>query len=132
MMKEKDFFVEKRKYIRLDLSTKVNFQIEQKEQVSLDKISAMSKNLSMKGVCFVYNKKIDPGTVLRLEIFLPDQSQPVHVAGQVRWSAPSSLECQKNMFDIGVKLLIVEKPDMERFLSYVCEKAFDEAKKHLK
>ncbi|NQT45905.1 MAG: PilZ domain-containing protein [Candidatus Omnitrophica bacterium] len=124
---------EKRKYIRIDSETKVNFHTKEgiAKKGPSDKTSALIKNLSVEGICFASDKQIEKGTFLALEVFLPSQKQPLHLDGKVAWSKPAQLKKGKEAFDIGVKLFTIEKGDENKFIGYVCDKMMHHLSKYL-
>jgi len=119
---QEEGFIEKRKYIRFDIDAEVNFQVLDKNRVTLETASALAKNLSIEGVCFISHKKLEPGRIIKLEIILPYQSRPLHLEGKIRWSHPIKNQEGKERFEVGVKLLIVEKSDETKFIRYVYDK----------
>ena len=116
-------YIEKRKFVRFDVQTKVNVQIqsEQKGKVSSVKVSGISKNFSVEGASFISDRKLEPGSKLKLEIFLSQRSKPVHLKGQIMWSRPLNLPDGKEIYETGVKIATVEKSDEARFIKYVCD-----------
>ena len=116
-------FIEKRKYARLDIRSKVNFSIKEtdkdgKELIS-DRFRAIGKNIGVEGILFTCNKEIKPGTVLDLEIFFPDREDPVYIQGEVKRCVPAKEESE---FDIGLQFLSVDKNHVLMMIEYVCGK----------
>jgi Tfp pilus assembly protein PilZ len=107
------YATETKVYFRVvyEIKTKVEFQIvyEGKGNGLSQKYSAISKNVSVEGLCFASNKQLQKGDALYLEVYLPQRKQPIRMQGQVRWSQPiSPEEKQIHLFDTGVKLTNVE------------------------
>lgn len=126
-------FVDKRRYIRFDSEIKISFQIKDKtkEQNPSRAVSAITKNLSTEGICFVSDRKLEPGSVLELEILLPSHPQPLHLEGRVVWLCPLQQQEAKEIFDVGVKLFTLEKADENRFVGYICDKMTQHLSRYL-
>ncbi len=94
--------------IAYDFRTKVNYQVVEQEKTLSRKYSALSRNISAEGICFVSEKKLEKGDVLSMEIQLPGEKAVIPMTGEVRWSSLASDETiSDNKFDTGVKLLTV-------------------------
>lgn len=130
---EKKGYEEKRRYVRFGVQTKVNFQVQQRHQAKtpLERVSAITKNLSVKGACFISDTRLQPGDMLKLEITLPSQSEPLHLEAQVIWSDPIRLPDGKEMYETGVKLFTLEKSDESRFIEYTCDKMMQRLSQYL-
>ncbi len=114
-------FVNRRRYLRFNSESKINFQVQKKgrNQTLSEKTSAITRNLSIEGICFICEKNLTPGDIIKLEIVLPSQSQPLHLEGQVQWVG--SLKPTENIevFEAGVKLFTFkEEEDENRFIEY--------------
>ncbi len=114
-------FIEKRRYIRFDIAAKVKFQVsaENKNETPSQMVTAISKNLSVEGIRFTSEKKLETGTMLKLEINLPLQLKPLEIEGQVKWCQSLMQPDGKEYFETGVKLFTIEKCDETRFVGYV-------------
>ncbi len=111
---------DKRKFDRVPIGTDVFFQLsfEVKTQVNFQivdrdlnrplsrKYLALSKNVSIEGLCFSSLKKLEEGELLVIEIVSPASKQPVRMKGLVRWSRKlTPPEFDDNKFDTGVKII---------------------------
>ena len=114
-------FVERRKYIRFEAQTEIHFHISERseEESTRKRISGITKNLSIQGVCFVSDKELEAGAVITLEVNLPTQEEPLLLEGEVRWSQVSENQGEEGMYETGVKLFTVDKADEVKFISYV-------------
>ncbi len=138
-MLEKQKPVDRRKYIRFDTEIKVNFQIQEKRKDSTlpGKISGISRNISVEGICFISKKKLEPGNRLELEVFFPSESKPLRIEGEVRWSRLVQSKKSKAMFETGVELFTLDKGDVNKFISNIlpehrrAEEALRESEKRL-
>jgi hypothetical protein len=130
---EKDEFREKRKYIRLDTDAKVEFQIQPKNPYKAisEKTSAIAKNLSIEGICFICDKKLEAGSVLKLFIYLKDLPEPLNLEGEVRWSQVIEEKKGEEKIATGVKLYTIPKSDESKFIRYISDKMTQSLSKHL-
>ena len=123
----------KRKYERFDTEVKIFFQVnydiktiikfqvieEFHGKARAEKYSALSKNISAEGVCFVSQEELREGTMLDLEIYLPKASVPVLMVGQVRWSRKFLSEGKVvGCFETGVKVLTVNEKSIGSSIYY--------------
>ncbi len=112
---------EKRKYPRFhtdldirfqveyDLDTKIEFQkidTDSKEALS-DKRSAISKNVSVEGLCFRSHSKLKEGDKLRIDVYIPKVVEPVQMIGDVRWSQDVYPQGPQKEYLTGVKVNLV-------------------------
>ena len=121
---------ERRRYLRLNVATKINFRVKE-GAAPLEKSEALSKNISVEGVCFRTAKQLKPGAVIELEIIPPSEPEPLLLRGEVIWSKPIQAEGPKAMFDTGVKLAIVKESDENRYLRYVNERMMERLSQYL-
>ena len=123
---------EKRKYVRIDIAAKINYRIKEKgkEKLVSEKASAMSRNLSVEGICFEAERELAPGMELALQILLPADPEPLLLNGEVKWARPIEGK-GKPMFEIGVKLCTFGESDENRYLRYVSEKMMERLSRYL-
>ncbi len=115
---------DRRKYSRFEMGAKIYFQViypfetrieykilENKQNPSSqEKHSALSKNISVEGLCFTSRHKLEAGNKILLDVYLPDQSEPLQMVGEARWSKMNSAGIkQGTTFDTGIKLLSVKE-----------------------
>ena len=107
-----------------DLETKVEFElIDEKGEKSLsDKYSAVSRNVSVGGLCFATSEKVNQSDLLHLEVYLPGSGDPIHMKGQVEWCkpVPPSYEERileemegRRVYEVGVRLLFVNEESVD-------------------
>ncbi len=118
-MKDKRL-IRKRKYIRLGVRIKINFQVRKKKggQPASDRIRAITRDLSMDGISFVSGSRLQPGDLLKLEIFLPSHPKALHLEGKVIWTSPVK-QMGREMLETGVKLFNMSKADENSFVQYI-------------
>ena len=98
--------------IPYDIETKVKYQIDETSPSSKKnkKYSAVSKNVSTEGLCFMSGQKLETDTLLSLEVYVPSAKEPVRMKGEVRWSALNKDASSEkgDQYATGVKLMTVE------------------------
>ncbi|MBL7084588.1 MAG: PilZ domain-containing protein [Candidatus Omnitrophica bacterium] len=131
-MEEKNF-VERRRYVRLNVNTKVNFMVKGEKDVSRENLSGLSKNISIEGICFTSKQQLKPGANLQLEIFFPSDPEPLLLRGEVKWCWPIEAPEGKDSvsFGIGVKLYTLKKTDENRYMRYVLDKMMERFSRYL-
>ena len=81
-----------------DVDTQVD--VEVKNKLSFmgvhERFIGYTRNLSAEGICFVSEKRLEPGQILMLEVHLPDSPEIVKMEGEVKWSKDSTLERVNN------------------------------------
>lgn len=104
-----------------DLETKVKFQLldKKKEKTLSKKYSALSRNVSAEGLCFIARRKLKKGDYLNLEIYLPSATEPVRMTGEVRWSRTAEDGGkEKDAYQTGVLLKTVEDKPIAQTIRY--------------
>ncbi|MDD5614467.1 MAG: PilZ domain-containing protein [Candidatus Omnitrophica bacterium] len=113
---------ERREYFRLQLDAQVIVHGEDKSKsLREDTVSAAVKNISAGGLCFTAKNKFAFGSIIKLELRLPDNKNPLYLRGEVTWSSPVKKD-GADFYDTGVKILSVEEGNEQRFIRYVCSK----------
>ncbi len=115
---------DRRRFLRLDVETKVSITAT---NLSSDKIEAMSKNMSVTGICFTSSEKVEVGAIVGLEIVLQEIHLPVHLDGVVAWSKETVVQSGEHdtIYDVGVKLINLDNTDEGKFLVYMCGKMME-------
>lgn len=74
------------------------------------KYNAVTKNVSLEGLCFRSEHELRRGDLLNLEVFIPGDHRPVRLLGEVRWTFPAQLEesAVGPRFESGVVLRTIE------------------------
>lgn len=104
---------ERRKFKRFDAYMSVKFR---EAGSSTSQGISLSKDLSREGLKLNSNASMDKGTLLDIEINIPDDPKPVVTSGKVVWSRPS--EERNQGFDQGVRFLMMDPVDKFRILDY--------------
>jgi len=114
---------EKRKYARINISSKINFSIIEtdEDEAPSKRFRATGKNIGVEGILCTSDKELKPGTLLDLEIFLPEKIDPVYLEGEVRWCKLSGGKTKKSkLYDLGIKFLSIDKTHVLSLIKYVC------------
>ena len=125
---------ERRRYVRIDVAAKVIFRVKPKDKggASPESTSAVSKNLSVEGICFTSEQHLAPGTNLELQVVFFSDPEPLILNGEVKWSRlTQGAGRPEAMFDIGVELRTFGQGDENRYLRYVSEKMMERLSQHL-
>ena len=112
---------EKRKYARYgskmpiicrviyDFKTQIKYQIvvDGQERILSEKYDGVSKDVSVEGFSFFSSQRLSKGDVIRIEVYVPTQKNPVHLDGEVRWSHPMAGFGMRDQYETGVHVLKV-------------------------
>ena len=104
---------ERRKFKRFDAYMSIKYKMpgdERREEISL------SKDLSREGLKMNSTKDIQEGSMIDMEIMIPDDPKPVHTSGKIVWSQRS--EGQNQGYDHGVRFTMMDPVDKFRILDY--------------
>jgi c-di-GMP-binding flagellar brake protein YcgR len=105
---------ERRKFKRFDAYMSVKYTAAGNEAEV--KGLSLSKDLSREGIKMNSNLHLREGTLLDMEIDIPDDPKPVHTSGKVIWSRPA--DGQNQGYDQGVRFLTMDPVDKFRVLDY--------------
>ena len=88
------------------------------EENSPVKKTSFIKNISIKGICIVANRQMEPKTVLYLVIHLPGVESPIEAVGKTVWQSIST-DFENNLgkyFDIGVAFVKLSDYNLNRIM----------------
>jgi len=133
MKKRRERSSEKRKYMRLNVETRIDLRAYDgdKSKDDIVPVAAMSKNISIDGIRFISDRELTPGSKMGVEIFLEDDADPVHIHGEVVWS--EKIKTRKGAdasYESGMRLLTIDKSDENRFIVYACDKMVESLGRH--
>jgi hypothetical protein len=105
-------------YVTFDLETKIHFKVKEKDKgdFSPEKYHAVSKNISVEGICFVTEKRLNKGDLLALEVYVPSSTQAIHMQGEVRWCVQE--KGKRDVYETGVKIFTVEGERLEKTIVF--------------
>ena len=108
-------------YVSFDIETKVDYRVKDKtrQEYSSLKYNAVSHNVSVEGLAFYSEKKLTPGDILSLEVYIPSAATPVKMEGEVRWSMAAEIDSKHYpKFETGVRILAVEGTAVEKSIFF--------------
>ena len=79
-------------------------------------VSGLSKDLSREGIKISTGKALSEGSLVDLEIRLPDESRPIRTTGKVMWSR--ACQGEEAGYNSGVCFLLIDPVDKFRVLDY--------------
>jgi len=104
---------ERRKFKRFDAFMNVQCR---SQQASVIETSGLSKDLSREGIKVSTDRSLETGTLVDLEIQLPDEVRPVRSTGKIMWSKANAREDRG--YESGVNFLLIDPVDKFRILDY--------------
>ena len=75
----------------------------------------LSKDVSRDGICVSSNEPLQAGSMIDLEIGLPDDSRPVRTSGKVMWTKNSA---ENEGVSYGIQFVSIDPVDKFRVLDY--------------
>ena len=104
---------ERRKFKRFDAF--MNVQYRTQDGKSGEGIG-LSKDLSREGLKISTDRALNSGSLVDLEVQLPDETRPIHTTGKVMWSVQGGSEAGN--YESGVCFLLIDPLDKFRILDY--------------
>ncbi len=104
---------ERRKFKRFDAFMSVKYQVADQNEI---RGISLSKDLSREGLKINSTSNLAEGTLVDLEINIPDDPKPVQSAGKIMWSRPADGSDQG--YDQGVRFVMMDPVDKFRVLDY--------------
>jgi hypothetical protein len=81
---------ERRRFPRLKDSVRLRYREIRSERFPGTEVESFTVNISGGGVCFSSEGAIEPGTILAIELALPEFEAPVVTLGRVSWCEPGA------------------------------------------
>jgi c-di-GMP-binding flagellar brake protein YcgR len=104
---------EKRKFKRFDAFMSVRFRVEDESEANG---MCLSNDLSRDGIKLTANSQVVKGTLVNLEIDIPDDPKAVNTTGEIVWSR--KLKGSENDYELGIRFLMMDPVDKFRVLDY--------------
>jgi c-di-GMP-binding flagellar brake protein YcgR len=121
MVKAKDSFIERRRYVRLQTPITVAYTVPETSNV----LTTSTKNISADGMRFeTNNKAIQESDILELKMVIPGAPNPVHANAKVIWKKKMSLE-DAAPFDCGIEFTQIEEDNKNTFLKFLCDLIYE-------
>jgi len=126
MLKVKNDFRERRRYVRLKTPVELSYFPDNEERVS----KAVAENISADGLRFrTKEQNINEGDSLELKLILAGAANPVHAKANVVWKKKVSLE-DGAPFDIGLEFTSIEEDNKNTFLKNLCDLIYNMSENH--
>lgn len=104
---------ERRKFKRFDAFMSVKFNVEDAQEATG---VCLSNDLSRDGMKLMANAKISKGSLVNLEIDIPDDPKTVNTTGEIVWSR--KLKGNEQDYELGIRFLMMDPVDKFRVLDY--------------
>ena len=109
--------IERRKFPRIPATVAVSYR----SVFLTDPTPSITRDVGGGGLRFFTAASLEPGTVLKLDIQLPQRQQPVRVTAEVLWSrpvAPSTKDPGTLPFETAVVFATISEADRALLLQY--------------
>lgn len=116
---------ERRKYVRLNIPLEVNYTIQGKEGVSYQSIT---KNISPNGARFSIEQELPKGSVLDINIKIPEQADSIPIKARIVWIKKES-DVEPGAYDTGFEFIKIPEKSKQKFFQYLCNFMYDQFKK---
>ena len=114
---------DKRIFQRLEGIINVRYGVKGRDK---EKIETLPRNIGGGGVSICLTEKLQPGTLLELEITVPDNPRKVILgSGEILWTRPFGLieaEQTVSLYETGVKFIDINPIAVGRVYSYYRQK----------
>jgi len=113
--KNKDFKNREKREVERFRGSIAEYSFEENSSV---KKTSFIRNISIKGICIVANRQMEPKTVLYLVIHLPGIESPIEAVGQAIWQRIST-DFENNLgkyYDIGVAFVNLSDYNLNRLM----------------
>ncbi|MFH1854218.1 MAG: PilZ domain-containing protein [Candidatus Omnitrophota bacterium] len=108
---------EKRKFIRFDISLKVNYTLQREPKIEK---TGITRDVSAGGIQLLTEEKLDVGDKVELKFFIPEALNPAHLGGIVLWSKEVST-AKKPSYSAGIEFRDIEEDNKNTFLKFLCD-----------
>ena len=110
---------EKRRFVRLDVNVKVNWEKIVVAQTAIPDKKDSTKNISEGGICLIVYEKLNVADLLKLEIELPTK-RIIQATGRVVWTHEFIIgQPDQKRYDVGIEFLDISAPDREEIKKFV-------------
>lgn len=117
MGKAKDSFIERRRYVRLEMPIDVSYTVPETGKM----LNTNTKNISADGMRFeTLNSSIKESDILEIKMVIRDAPSPVHAKAKVIWKKKISLE-DMAPYDCGLEFTEIEEDNKNTFLKFLCD-----------
>lgn len=104
---------ERRGSVRINKVLKAKYAVDINKKN--DKKDTISKNISLGGILMQLYEKLNPSTLIAIDIFLPNEPHPISAKGEVVWVKElSDLDnVGRRIFNAGIKFVSMNPRDKE-------------------
>jgi c-di-GMP-binding flagellar brake protein YcgR len=121
LVKTKEAFIERRRYVRLLTPMAITYNVTGSGNVR----QTMTKNISADGLSFeTSDPELKESTAVEIKIDIPSAANPIHAKGKIIWRRKVSLE-DGAPFDCGLEFLEIEEDNKNTFLKFLCDLIYD-------
>ena len=106
---------ERRRYARLDIALSVSYAILNGQHHVKETAEAFSSDISAGGLRMMTPHPLENGLKLELEIFVGEESQPIHAHAEVVWQNKIS----DTSYETGTVIRYMPDYDKKRFMGFV-------------
>lgn len=109
---------ERRKFARLNFSVEVTYR---KHASKIEDKAALSKNISLGGICLIVYEDLKASQLLELEFHLPEDKAAVKALGRVAWTSEFVVAdaLSGKRLDAGIEFIKIGDNDLEKINKYV-------------
>lgn len=110
---------ERRRYIRLDTRLRITYRILPSPAPTISE----TLDIGGGGIRIFLNEPMNVGTLLELEIFLPEDNKPIRCRGKVVWIEEFSIyqgtKEERKELEAGVEFTNIAPEDRDHIIKYV-------------
>ncbi len=112
---------EKRRFIRFEVSLKVNYIIRKAKKIEK---TGITKDVSAGGLQLLTEETLEQGSKIELKVFIPQALNPAHLKGIVLWS--KEVPEGKNLsYSAGIEFEGIEEDNKNTFLKFLCNLMYE-------
>ncbi|MEW5692152.1 MAG: PilZ domain-containing protein [Candidatus Hydrogenedentota bacterium] len=104
---------ERRKYFRIEHKL-ITYYLTSRVMGDIGE-GTVTKNISGNGLLFQTDENIPVGTIIKIEIHLPDQRPPIVTQARVVWVE----ELEEKKYDWGICFTDISREDQQRIIEYI-------------
>ena len=108
---------ERRRFPRLGVAVDIQYKILP-DSIAYE--TGATSNISAGGICLILYDALPAGSILELNIYLPDEQPIIKAKGKIVWVRPFNVaRDQKERFDAGIEFLDLSETNRKRVDNYV-------------
>ena len=111
---------ERRKNIRVNCNLDIRYNlVSAREKAGMDSVS---RDISAGGTKLILEQKMSPGSLLEMDVALPQEKNPLKVTGKVAWQREIPGDIKKDgirRFATGIEFVRISHADRQRLSQFV-------------